>query len=423
MVTETYAALIGAGPYGLSIAAHLSGWGVEHRIVGNPMSTWLNNMPKGMQLKSEGFASSLYDPKGELTLGHYCREHGFDYADLGLPPRLETFTAYGLAFQKRFVPELENNSVARLAKNGRGYTLTLHDGSTFSARKVIVAAGISHFTYIPPELAHLPPEFMSHAADHSDPAALAGRNVAVIGGGSSAIDLATLLHETGADVSVIARGSYIKVYTEIRLPRSLMDRIRAPHSGIGPSWRSVFYANAPHVFHGMPARWRLKTVRSYLGPAGGHFMQERFARVGQITGCEIRSAQVAGDKVDLTLSQENGETRRLTAGHVIAATGYKVDLRRLPFLSDSTLREISSIEHTPVLSRFFESSLSGLYFVGPAAANSFGPVMRFAYGAKFASPWISRSIALKYWTSVRPGRRNASQPNIYGRPHGKHFLL
>src|SRR3979411_2451387 len=104
-------AIIGAGPYGLSIAAHLKARGVDFRIFGSPMHTWLSQMPQGMRLKSEGFASSLYDPDSAFTLARYCQQKRIPYADHGLPVPLETFSSYGLAFQKELVPEVENKLV------------------------------------------------------------------------------------------------------------------------------------------------------------------------------------------------------------------------------------------------------------------------------------------------------------------------
>jgi cation diffusion facilitator CzcD-associated flavoprotein CzcO len=62
------AAIIGAGPYGLSIAAHLNACGVRPQVFGRPMSGWRDGMPRGMRLKSDGFASSLSNPSGEFTL-------------------------------------------------------------------------------------------------------------------------------------------------------------------------------------------------------------------------------------------------------------------------------------------------------------------------------------------------------------------
>jgi hypothetical protein len=78
---------------------------------------------------------------------------------------------------------------------------------------------------------------------------------------------------------------------------------------------------------------------------------------------------------------------------VIAATGYKVDLRRLAFLSAELLSQIRLVEYSPVLSSDFQASVPGLYFVGVAAANSFGPVLRFAFGADFAARHIAKQLA------------------------------
>src|SRR5580704_7511019 len=109
----TEIAIIGAGPYGLSIAAHLRGSGVPFRIFGRPMDSWVSHMPEGMHLKSDGFASNLSDPDGSFTLKHFCAERGIKYSDSGIPVSLETFSAYGLAFKERMVPELEDKLVVQ----------------------------------------------------------------------------------------------------------------------------------------------------------------------------------------------------------------------------------------------------------------------------------------------------------------------
>ena len=192
--SKTDVAVIGAGPYGLSIAAHLRAAGVEHRIFGGSMDFWAKQMPKGMLLKSEGFASSLYDPEGALTLGQFCDDRKIEYADLGIPVHLETFVAYGLEFQRRFAPDLQNSTLVSLSPSPGGFLLQFKDRESLTARKVILATGISHFQHVPKELAALPSYFVSHSSQHGSLERFRNRDVVVVGSGASASDLAVLLH-------------------------------------------------------------------------------------------------------------------------------------------------------------------------------------------------------------------------------------
>jgi thioredoxin reductase len=394
-MTNCDIAIIGAGPYGLSIAAHLKARGLNFRIFGSPMQTWLTQMPKGMRLKSEGFASFLYDPAAAFTLAHYCKEQGLPYQDIGLPVPLETFAAYGLEFQKRFVPELENKLVVSVQQKPAGFEVRLENGETFTAQKLVLAVGISHYAFVPPILSALPPEYVSHSSKHSGLEQFTGRAVTVVGAGASAIDLAALLHQAGAAVQVVARKPKIRFHDppETTSP-NLWQRLRNPLTGIGPGWKLYFYANFPFVFHRMPERFRFDAVRRILGPAPGWFIKEQV--VGKVPfnlGVEITEASVQNGRVSLQLTDGAGSRKTLITDHVIAATGYRVDLRRLAFLNEALQKSIRSIDHTPVLSSNFESSLPGLYFVGTSAANSFGPVLRFAYGAGFTARHISEHLA------------------------------
>src|SRR6202047_2184305 len=236
-------AIIGAGPYGLSIAAHFRRRGIPSRIFGRPMDSWRSHMPKGMMLKSDGFASNIYDPDEAFTLGKFCAEQGIRYSDAGLPVRLETFSAYGLAFRDRLLPELEDKLVAGLQRAREGFVLRLENGETVAARRVVLAVGITHFEYVPENLAHLPPEFLTHSFRHADPEVFRGRSVVVIGGGSSVIDLAAALHEAGADVQLVARQSALKFHSiPTGKPRSAWHQIRHPQSGLGPGFPSRFFS-------------------------------------------------------------------------------------------------------------------------------------------------------------------------------------
>jgi thioredoxin reductase len=378
--------IIGAGPYGLSIAAHFRRHGIPFRIFGRPMDSWMNHMPKGMMLKSEGFASNIYDPESAFTLEQFCAERAIEYADAGIPVKLDTFTAYGMAFRERMLPELEDKQVVSIDRAQDGFALRLDNGETFTARRVVLAIGITHFEYIPENLAKLPTELVSHSFRHADPEVFRGRSVVVIGGGASAIDLAAVLHEAGSEVKLVARQSALKYHSRpSSASRSLWQRIRHPKSGLGPGLRSRFFSDAPAVFHYLPEALRVEAVEKTLGPSAGWFVKEKMVNVPCLLGCEIRSAEVQDGKVRLHLRSADGTERDLVTDHVVAATGYKVKLERLDFLNKDIRSEIRTVKGSPVLSSGFESSVPGIYFAGLAAANSFGPVMRFAFGAGFAA--------------------------------------
>jgi hypothetical protein len=349
-------AIIGAGPYGLSIAAHLRSRGIPFRIFGRLMDSWRAHMPKGMCLKSDGFASNIYDPNADFTLADFCAERGIEYSDSGIPVRLDTFSAYGLAFKERKVPELEDKLVTSLDHLPDGFRLGLDNGETVTARRVVLAVGITHFEHLPAGLANLPPEFLSHSFRHHDLESFRDRNVVVIGGGSSATDLAGLLHEAGADVRLVSRRKELKFHggPQVGKPHSRWQGIKRPQSGIGPGWRLRFCADAPMLFHYLPESLRLEAVRRILGPSGAWFAKEKvMGKVPQLLGYTPQRAEIQDGRVRLHLRAADGTEREILAEHVIAATGYKVDIDRLKFLSPEIRSKLEVVNGAPVLSSSF----------------------------------------------------------------------
>jgi hypothetical protein len=390
------AAIIGAGPYGLSVAAHFRRLGIPFRIFGRPMDSWLSHMPKGMLLKSDGFASNICDPGGEFTLRQFCLERRIEYADMGTPVRLETFAAYGLTFRDHMVPDLEEKLVVSVDPCQDGFLLELENGETLMAKRVILAVGITHFRHVPANLQHLPSEFLSHSFQHSDLESFRGRSVVVIGSGSSAIDLAGLLYEADADVQLVARSKTLVFHekTPMDKARSLWQRARSPRSTIGTGLRSRFFATAPGFFYHLPEFYRLQIARTFLGPAGGWFAKEKIVgKVPLVLGFSLVNTEILENRICLHLRADDGTERKIYPEHIIAATGYKVDLRRLAFLNPVLRDNIRTVEGSPILSSTFESSLRGLYFVGLAATNSFGPVVRFACGAAYTARRLTQEIA------------------------------
>lgn len=386
-------AIVGAGPYGLSVAAHLQARGITFRIFGNPMYSWREQMPADMLLKSEGFASNICDPSGLLTLRSFCEEMNLPYADIGFPTPISTMISYGLAFQRRVVPGLEEKTVKELDRSGTEFVIRLADGETVIARRVVMAVGMMHFHHVPPVLTRLPPPLVSHSSAHKDMRRFRGEDVTVIGAGASATDFAALLSDCGAQVRIVVRGHKVHFARQARAERPLWERIRYPVCGIGFGLRGRFYTDAPLLFRWLPGSMRHRIVRTYLGPAGGPHIKERIlGRIPLLVGYQVERALDCGGRVKLCLAGSDGSAREISTSHVIAATGYRVDVQRLSFLSQK-LRSALRVEgQSPALSSYFESSVPNLYFVGLAAASCFGPMMRFVFGAGFTARRLSRHL-------------------------------
>jgi thioredoxin reductase len=388
-------AIVGAGPYGLSVAAHLRGAGPSFRQFGLPMKLWRENMPHGMFLKSQGFASNLSDPDGTHTLRAFCRATGRPYADYGLPVSLDTFVAYGAWFQAERASGLEETLVTRVAAQDGQFELTLASGEVARARQVVLAIGVEHFAHMPDQLSWLPESVCTHASAHTDLSVFRGQSVVVVGAGQSALESAALLHENGASVQIVMRKPAAKWNgVPLALDRPLRQRLREPEAGLGSGWSTWFYSRRPGLFRHLPESTRIDRARTALGPAGASWLRERVE--GQFpvrTGLTIDRAIAKADGVALGLVTSTGTHSDLLADHVIAATGYQPDVGRMGFLDERLAAQLRTVANSPAVSRDYESSVPGLYVVGPAVAPTFGPVMRFVYGADHAAGTVGRRLA------------------------------
>jgi FAD-dependent urate hydroxylase len=383
--------VIGAGPYGLSVAAHLASVGVQARVFGDPMATWRRHMPAGMFLKSTPSASSISAPEPGFTLMDYCDHIGTPRLGEDQPVPIDLFERYGLWFQQQRVPWVEQDRVRRVAPTGHGFDVVVDTGEQMTAAAVVVATGLMSY-------AHTPEEFgaargVTHSSRHRDLSTFAGDEVAVIGAGQSALETAALLHESGAQVRLLVRGDRV-LFAQPPGPSGPIHRLLKPPSPMGPGWSLFGLHRGASVFRHLPLDARLQTVRSVLGPSGAWWLRDRV--VGQIdtrTEHQVRTACVDGSKALLHLRQANRRSYQLPVDHVIAATGYRVDLATLDFLVPGLRDRLVRAGGSPHLNAGFESSVPGLYFVGLASAATFGPLLRFVCGTEFAASRISRAVA------------------------------
>jgi thioredoxin reductase len=398
-------AIVGAGPYGLSVAAHLSAAGLSFRQFGLPMRLWREAMPKGMYLKSQGFASNLSDPEGTHTLEAFCKKTSHPYRSYGLPVSLELFINYGQWFADELVPGLEQVQVSDVARRAGGFDVSLADGQVVRAANVVVAAGVEHFARMPQMFGDLPAEVCTHASAHTDLGRFSGQRVAVIGAGQSALESAALLHESGADVELIARKDIVRWNGNPLDPdRPLLQRMREPEAGLGSGWSTWFYSRHPELFRMLPERTRIFRARTALGPAGASWLRTRVEDQFPLrTGHAIQSATApSGGGVRLGLVTRDGSRSEVAADHVIAATGYRPDLTRFQFIGSQLRSALTTVDASVAVGRNYQSAVPGLYVVGPAVAPTMGPVMRFVYGSDHAAHSVARALAGSARVPSRP---------------------
>jgi thioredoxin reductase len=389
----TEVAIIGAGPYGLSLAAHLRARGIDCRVFGRPMDTWAAHMPRNMTLKSEGSASNLSAPAQGSTLREHCAKAGIAYSDRMTPVTLDNFLAYADAFRSRFAGAVEETLVTDLARGADAFELTLETGERLRARNVVLAVGVTWFAWTPPVLASLPAALCSHSFAHRDVERFRGKEVAVVGSGSSAVDLAHLLQATGASVRLVARRDALQFNSVPDGAETMLDRLQKPASRIGSGWRSYFCANAPLLFYRLPRNLKDRAITSHMHPAAGWFMREEVeGRIPLLLGRTPVKAEAKDGRALLTLANRAGGEETLAVDHVIAATGYQPDLDRLPFLAPSLNARIARSGRSPLVSDRFETSVPGLYATGLAAMDMFGPLLRFMVGAEFAAPRLAAHL-------------------------------
>ncbi len=386
------AVVIGAGPYGLSTAAHLQRLAIPVRVFGEPMDTWRHRMPAGMFLKSEPFASDLSAPVPGYLLADYCRSIGVRPLDDWEPVPIDLFIDYGLWFAKEQVPEIEQVRVTRVERDGSAFWVTLSSGERFAAAVVVVASGVEPFPHVPDELAG-PDGLVSHTSEHHDLSDFAGRKVAMVGAGQSALEGAALLAEAGADVEIYVRGKKVIFDGDpIMGPVHWTHRILKPKAPLGDGWSHVAFSRGGAAFRYLPKNLRLHLVRTILGPFGSWWLRDRVkGKIPIHTERPVLGVTSDGGRALLRLGGPAGPTETLV-DHVMAATGYRVDLDRIGFLAPELRADIALTARSPHLSAGFESSVPGLFFTGLPAAATFGPVLRFVCGTDFAAKGLTRGV-------------------------------
>ena len=383
-------AVVGAGPFGLSVAAHLQRRSV--RVFGEEFATWRNNMPRGMTLRSAWNETSLSEPGAKGTIDDWVRETGQDRVE---PIPLELFIRYGGWFAERFVADRDPDDVTRVELQGPGFRLTTESGDHVDARRIVIAVGVMPFAYVPPALGELFGGAVRLATgDPNNLAHYAGRRLLVVGGGQAGLETAGLAARAGARVELVSRSRIHwfadrEPHTPRHGVRERVYRLAYPAVGYGPPPLNRLVLH-PDLYAMLPRPLRGRLSKRLLRPGGSAWLRplvDADVRIREC--CEVQSAEVGRDctRVQLTDGSE-GEF-----DDVLVACGYRFSLDQLGFLSDDVKSRIGTRDNWPVLDRFFRSTDERVMFVGYPAEGRFGPISRFVLGADFTARRVGELLA------------------------------
>ena len=380
-------AVVGAGPYGLSVAAHLQGRRVS--TFGLPMETWRTRMPPDMLLRSDWKETSLSAPGGAGTIDRWAREAGEEREE---PIPLQKFLRYADWFRRTFAPAGDPAEIASLERAPKGYRLTTAAGDEVEAGSVVVAVGAIPFAHAPPPFSEAMGDRVTFATELQDYERYRDRRVVVVGGGQGGLESATLAVEAGADVELVIR-SQLRWFAD-REPhrprgplRQRLYRIAYPVVGYGPPPLNRL-ALHPDLFALFPKPARRLLSERILRAGGSPWLRSKVERMVRVTeGIAVLAIESNG-AVRLHLSDDSVRD----ADAVIVATGFRFSLDRLGFLSPDLRSRITVEDGWPVLDRWFRSTEKGVLFVGFAAEHRFGPIARFIPGTKFTANRVREAL-------------------------------
>lgn len=375
--------IIGAGPFGLALAAHVHDLGIDYLIVGKPMEFWHDNMPDGMVLRS---ASDWHlDVANDATIERFLAEQGLTPASVE-PLSRDFYLRYVQWFQDRkqihvrpvYVTQLDHQPAA-----ARAFRAITDEGEMITADQVVIAVGFKYFKHLPPDIVQmLPPGRFAHTCDLVDFANLRGKRCLILGGRQSAFEWAALIHEAGAAKVHVAHRHSSPAFqaADWSWVNPMVDAIAD-----NPGWfRNLSQEEKDRVSYRLWSEGRMKVEpwleRRVRQPGVSIWPQTRV----------VHSSALPDGTVSVTLDNDT----TLVVDAIILATGYKVQIDRVPFLAHGNiLPQMETRNGFPVLDEHFQTNIPGLFVTSMAGAQDFGPFWGFTIAVRTSARLIGQAIA------------------------------
>jgi thioredoxin reductase len=379
MQQQTNVLIIGAGPFGLSLAAYAEYLGLDYLVTGRPMEFWIRNMPEGMYLRSRSDWS--LDPTDRFSILKYLEKLGKTTKEVE-PLTRDFYLRYARWFQDSSGIQPIPLYVTKLDHARSGFQAVLENNDLIEARNVVLAIGMGYFKNQPSALTNLLPRGRyQHTCDAVQLTILRGRRVLILGGRQSAFEWAALLNDAGAaEVHLVHRHESPKfAESDWNWVSPLVDGMVSD-----PAWfRHLPQEEKDAIVKRMWEEGRLKVEpwleKRVMKPSA--YIHEKTS----LTSCTERPDS------SLDVHLDNGDS--FVVDEVILATGYKVDLSQVPFLAYGNLMEQIEIRNGfPVLDPYFETCVPGLYITSMPAGQDFGPFFGFTVSVRTSARIIGNAL-------------------------------
>jgi len=371
--------IIGAGPYGLSVAAYAKHLGIDYAMSGKPMEFWRNQMPKGMLLRSG--ATWQLDPLEIHTLRRFLESNGLALERVS-PLPLDLFIDYADWFAEELGIKTLNSYVRNLEFRGGHFEAFIENGETLSAETVVTSPGVGMFRSLPADLTgKLPNGRYTHTSSMVNFEPLVDRRCLIIGGRQSAFEWAALMVEAGV--------AHVHVAFRHETPQfapsdwTWIDPLLKQATGVRGWFRNLPNSEREAIEERFWGEGRLK-LEPWLAP---RIIKDNIKLWphSQVESCKVLA--------DGTLHVRLSAGANVDVDHVILATGYQVDMQKVPYFSKTTIMpQLRTTDGFPCLDEDFQTSVPGLYITGFAATRDFGPFYAFIRGCPSSAKIIGDHI-------------------------------
>jgi lysine/ornithine N-monooxygenase len=358
--------IIGAGPYGISLAYDLWERGISFKIAGNPFELWLSHTLNSSSIRSDRHASEIFTRNKTFDLTAFIKEAYPHNATFILKQRLPNhlFRSYLTNVLKNLPFEIYNQKVTKLTKEKNLFQITIENGQTFEAEQVVLATGIGQHKKLPKILEKLPKDLVAHSWDVNTYANWKDKRLLVIGGGQSAAESVEHLYRNN-DITWLMRRPPLFYSEPINLPK--------------PIFKLILYLS-PYFYYIPPKfkkRFAKKFVETTVTPDMKHLLKEKKVTLHYEDAGQLGLIEHTGKLYSNTLKQQ--------FDGIVAATGYHYHLQHLSFIDDHLLQKVKAEKEIPKVNFNFETNVKGLFIVGGMAEPTYGPAQRFMIGMRHAT--------------------------------------